>query len=71
MEHSGGTFKHVGSKKAPGVTSRDANVLLHTVLRLRNHRGICKKGVYRFKSFKEANDWMLHQLAESTLASRP
>lgn len=70
MELSGNSFKHVGRRKTSGVSSREANVLLHTVLGLRNNRGICKKGVYRFKSFEEANDWMLHQLVESTLASQ-
>jgi hypothetical protein len=49
----------------------DANRWLHTVAKLRQGKGICPKGVYRFKTFEEADEWMNRMLARSSLEIRP
>ena len=69
MEDSVNSYKIVGRRKMPDRSPSEANVLLHTVLKLRGKRGICRRGVYKFKSYEEANEWMLQQLVESTLAT--
>jgi hypothetical protein len=51
-------------------TPENANILLHTMRQLRGSRGICPRGVYRFKTFEEADEWMIKMIARSTLASR-
>jgi hypothetical protein len=49
----------------------DANRWLHTIAQLRQGKGICPKGVYRFKTFEEADEWMNRMLAKSSLEPRP
>jgi len=56
-------------KTAP--TLENANTLLKTMQQLRGGVGICPRGVYRFKTFEEADEWMIKMLAQSTRASRP
>lgn len=51
-------------------TPENANVLLHTMRQLRGGKGICPRGVYRFKTFEEADEWMIKMIAKSTLANR-
>lgn len=41
---------------------KDAVILLRTIQRLRN-RGIARRGIYRFSSFREADEWMMRQIA--------
>ena len=56
-------------KTAP--TLENANTLLKTMQQLRGGAGICPRGVYRFKTFEEADEWMMKMLAQSTRANRP
>lgn len=49
----------------------DANRWLHTITQLRQEKGICPRGVYRFKTFEEADEWMNRMLAKSSLEIRP
>jgi hypothetical protein len=51
-------------------TLENAETLLNTMRQLRGGRGICPRGVYRFKTFEEADEWMLKMIARSSLASR-
>ena len=44
---------------------KDYDVLLRTLQVLRG-RGICPKGVYRFTSFEEANQWIIKMIARIT-----
>ena len=44
---------------------KDYDILLQTLQVLRG-RGICPKGVYRFTSFEEANQWMIKAIARIT-----
>jgi hypothetical protein len=45
-------------------TAGEYDILQKTAQALRGNRGICPKGVYRFRSFKEANEWMIKMLAK-------
>jgi len=41
---------------------KDAEGFLELVLKLRGNKPFVPKGVYRFKSFEESQNWMLKQL---------
>ena len=41
---------------------RDARILQRTMIRLRG-RSLVPKGVYRFGSHEEADEWMMRQIA--------
>ncbi|MCK5032368.1 MAG: hypothetical protein KAS18_02015 [Calditrichia bacterium] len=61
-------MKIVGNRKAnPSPSWQDANRWLKTIARLRGKRGICKKGVYLFKTFDEAHEWKIDMLVKSSL----
>ncbi len=63
-------MKVVGKRKwRDGDYDKSARVLLKTIRDLRNGKGICPKGVYRFRTFSEADKWMIKMLAESIHAS--
>ncbi len=63
-------IKIVG-KRSGGIapTLDNAEILLNTMRQLRGGKGICPRGVYRFKTFEEADEWMLRMIAQSSLAS--
>lgn len=64
-------IKMVGKRSGQIAPSlENANILLHTMRQLRGGRGICPRGVYRFKTFKKADEWMLKMIAQSTRVSR-
>jgi hypothetical protein len=62
----------IAGKRSGGIapTLENAETLLNTMRLLRGGRGICPRGVYRFKTFEEADEWMLKMIAQSSLASR-
>lgn len=43
----------------------NADVLQKTMQQLRGVKGLCPRGVYRFKSFEEAHEWMIKMLARA------
>lgn len=45
-------------------TTRDAAILLRTINRLRGG-ALVPKGVYRFSSMMEADEWMMRQIART------
>lgn len=47
-------------------TEKDYDVLLKTLQALRGNRGICPKGVYRFRTFEEADQWMIRMIAKAS-----
>ena len=60
-------MKIVGYRIAnPNPSWQEANRWLKTIATLRNSKGICPKGVYRFKTFEEADEWMTKMLAIKT-----
>ena len=58
-------------KQASSPSWEDANRWLHTIADLRQGKGICPRGIYRFKSFEEADEWMTRMLAKSSLEIQP
>ncbi|NNN04972.1 MAG: hypothetical protein HKL90_03635 [Elusimicrobia bacterium] len=54
--------KTVGRRVAAEATIQDAAVLLDTIAEIMA-AGICPRGVWRFKTFEEADDWTLLQAA--------
>jgi len=48
-----------------------AEVWLETVRQLRGERGVCKKGLYKFETFEEADQWMEMMISASTREYRP
>lgn len=70
MVESQPKMKIIGKRAVTQPGPYEADILLHTVLSLRRGRGICPKGVYRFTTFKEANEWMFQQLVKSSLDHR-
>lgn len=56
-------MKVVGSRK-PMRTLIDYDRLLRTMGLVRGGRGICPGGVYRFRSFEEANEWKMKMLVK-------
>lgn len=49
---------------------KTANEWLRTIHKLRGEAGVCPRGVYRFKTFEEAEQWEIEMLARSFLAGR-
>jgi hypothetical protein len=54
--------KILGRKAARGGL-HEANALLHLVLKLREGRPFIPKGVHRFHSFEEAQQWSIQKQA--------
>lgn len=52
-------------------TEKDYDVLLKTLQALRGDRGICPRGVYRFRTFEEADQWMIRMIAKASAETRP
>lgn len=64
-------IKIVGKRSGKiAPTLENATILIDTMRQLRGGRGICPRGVYRFKTFEEADEWMLKMIAQSSLANR-
>lgn len=65
-------IKIVGKRRQRETeTEKDYDVLLKTLQALRGNRGICPKGVYRFRTFEEADQWMIRMMAKASAETRP
>jgi hypothetical protein len=69
--------KIVGRRLGYDATSREteaywktADEWLRTIHKLRGGAGVCPRGVYRFKTFEEAEQWKIKMLARSSLAAQ-
>ena len=51
----------VGRRVSAETSIEDAAVLLETLARLARF-GVCRRGVWRFKTFEEADEWALTQM---------
>ena len=61
-----GTMRIVGRRSGEiAPTLENASVLQTTMRQLRGGRGICPRGVYRFRTFEEADAWMIKMVAQS------
>ncbi len=64
-----GEMKVVGRRKiASGLKEMDR--LQQLLQKIRGNTGVCPRGVYRFKSFKEADEWLMNMLVKNSLESR-
>ncbi len=64
----GGDFpvgKVVGRRSAGPTSIEDADRLLRTAWALRGTDKLVPRGVYRFKTFEEANTWMTRMMAST------
>jgi hypothetical protein len=50
--------KQVGKMKGINPSFLEADQLQKTVQKLRPTKGVCKKGLYKFRTFEEADQWM-------------
>ncbi|MBI3803432.1 MAG: hypothetical protein HY282_06685 [Nitrospirae bacterium] len=50
-------------------TEQDYNVLLKTLAALSGNR-ICPKGVYRFRTHEEADQWMVRMIAKASVETQ-
>ena len=63
-------IKIVGRRKGFDTSLPAAEDWLKSINKLRGQHGICPRGVYKFKTFEEADQWMLQMLVRSSLAAR-
>lgn len=72
MDHNSDEWKIkvVGRRQGFDTSPEAAAEWLRTIHKLRGHTGVCPKGVYRFKTFEEAEQWKIKMLARSSLAAR-
>lgn len=66
-------MKIVGRRKVGFTTPEDADRLLRTAWAVRGTYKLVPKGLYRFRSFEEADEWMRRAMASTTrtYAQRP
>lgn len=62
--------KIVGRRLGFDTSPQAANEWLRTIHKLRGGAGVCPRGVYRFKTFEEAERWKTEMLARSSRAAR-
>jgi len=60
----------VGRRQGFDTSPQAANEWLRSIHKLRGGAGVCPRGVYRFKTFEEAEQWKIKMLARSFLAAR-
>ncbi|MGH8092380.1 MAG: hypothetical protein ACREIF_02755 [Chthoniobacterales bacterium] len=61
------TVGRTAGRRGPRDAAKAAMVLQKLVNQLRKSQGygaICRKGVFRFRSFEEADAWMVKEIAE-------
>lgn len=58
-------MKVVGRRKVGRTTPEDADRLLRTAWAVRGTDKLVPKGVYRFKSFEEADEWMRRMMVST------
>ena len=65
-----GAIRIVGRRSGEiAPTLENASLLQTTMRQLRGGRGICPRGVYRFRTFEEADAWMIKMVAQSIRVS--
>lgn len=63
--------KRVGRRREDRGTARSADVLLRTAWGLRGARGLAIRGLFRFGSFEEAQQWLRSQMSLRSGLRRP
>jgi hypothetical protein len=69
MDESG--YKQIGKRKETKPSPAEADRWLKTVHQLRGGIGVCRRGLYRFQTFEEADQWMEMMILSSIRGSRP
>jgi hypothetical protein len=64
-------IKVIGRRRAPRPGLVHAAPFLELVIALREGRPFIPRGVYRFSSFEESQDWSLKMMARSSRDPRP
>jgi hypothetical protein len=62
--------KVVGRRSAVGQSLEDADRLLRTAWALRGDQALVPAGLYRFRSFEEADEWMTRMIARTSARLR-
>lgn len=57
-------IRTVTKRKINSDPVRDSSIMQRTINKLRNF-ALLPKGVYRFKSFSEANQWLIKKIANT------
>lgn len=60
-------MKVVGSRRTDVNSWEDMRILLRTVAALRPSFRLVPRGVYRFHSFEEADQWMLEMMTDTVV----
>jgi hypothetical protein len=63
--------KQIGKRKGWNASTVEADQWLKTVHQLRGGIGVCKRGLYKFKTFEEADQWMEMMILNCIQESRP
>jgi hypothetical protein len=63
--------KQIGKRKGWNPSPGEADQWLKTVHQLRGGIGICPRGLYKFQTFEEADQWMEMMIIKSIRESRP
>lgn len=69
-EENNKKIKIVGKRKGFDTSPEAAAIWLKTANALRGDYGICPRGVYRFKTFEDADKWMTQMLVRSFLEAQ-
>lgn len=62
--------KVVGHRRGADSSPAAAARWLKTMQQLRGTTAVCPRGLYRFKTFEEADRWMMQMRVQSFLATR-
>ena len=71
------TEKKVGKRTASALhlpvelRLKQADILQRTAQELRPAKGVCRRGIFKFKTFEEADQWMEAMILKSTREYRP
>jgi hypothetical protein len=57
--------KIIGKRKKSSLSFEDINNFLKAISALRGEKPFIPKGVYRFKTFEEAQDWTMDMITKS------
>ncbi len=63
--------KRIGKRKGWNSSPEEADRWLKTVHQLRGGMGVCKRGLYKFRTFEEADQWMGMVILNSIRESQP
>ena len=63
--------KQIGKRRSWKSSPDEVDRWLKTVHQLRGKIGVCKKGLYKFQTFEEADQWMEMMILSSIRESQP